>query len=486
MLRKADKANPAYIAIEQDTLSAVAPFLDLRKRDRAESSTTDTSLGSSPVKTQSYAHGHRSSNSIDLSSSLLHSHNRDSSVSSVSYEDFRNSMQIVPEADFANTQDNHTTHSVSKSPFRKLSFSYGRSIPGFTPYLNNSHTSPVPIRSSSGPTAFITQYPQMAANDYGIESVGSQHIEVLQNRLRSMSLGAQRSRKSSISSLVASGSTQTATGLPDAAFTLTRFLHDCVRQHSPSSLEIDEKLRLRKEFETILQTIQPTAQLVMFGSVENGLNLANADLDLMVVDTSPVEDQLHDLHSDLPSLYAEALRGQGYCVKLLAKTRIALIKIQREYLGGVFACDICFDNPLALHNTRLLATYAACDSRVPILMMFVKLWARSRKINDSFGGTLKSYGYLLLLIYYLQNKCVPALLPNLQMVASSGRFVKPEELTCLGYDVWYSKDAEIVPTIQQNTTSVGELLEGFFSHFAYEFDYRDVSLQQYDLCEIKW
>lgn len=427
------------------------------------------------MKARSYAHGHRNgtSTSADLSSSLLRPHRRDSSVSSVSYEDFKNSAQTVLDANPSDTQ----AHCVSReAPSRKLSFSFGRNIPGFTPYLNSSRSSPVSNKSTSGSGIGAPQPLQVLGNLYTLDPVNSQRADVLPNRLSSLSIGPQRLRKTSISSLIAQGSSQMAPGPPDAAFTLTRFIHDSVRQHSPSSLEIDEKLRLRKDFEIILQAIQPTAQLVMFGSVENGLNLANADLDLMVVDVSSVKDQLHDLHFDLPSLYSEALRGQGYSVKLLAKTRIALIKIQREYIGGAFSCDICFDNPLALHNTRLLATYAACDSRVPILMMFAKLWARSRKINDAFGGTLKSYGFLLLLIYYLQNKCVPALLPNLQMVASSGRFVKPEELACQGYDIWYSKDAEIVPTIQQNSSSVGELLEGFFSHFAYEFDYRDVSL----------
>lgn len=162
-------------------------------------------------------------------------------------------------------------------------------------------------------------------------------------------------------------------------------------------------------------------------------------------------------------------------MKLLSKARIPLVKIQREYIGTSFCIDICFNNPLALHNTRLIATYAACDSRLPALMMFVKLWAKARKINDAYNGTLKSYGYMLLLIYFLQNKVIPTLLPNLQLTgAGPNRKVSVSELECGGFDVWFFKDVEkIIPVLQQNDQSIGELLEGFFSHFAYEFDYRD-------------
>lgn len=302
---------------------------------------------------------------------------------------------------------------------------------------------------------------------YSLDSASPQQLEILHRRLRSLSLGAPPPRLTPLSMPVA----QT-----DSAFILTRFVHDCLRLHSPSSHEIDEKLRLRTEFEIILQAVQPTCSLVIFGSVKNGLNLANADLDLMVVDSASLEDQLHDLHVDLPCLFAEALRAQGYAVKLLSKTRIPLIKVQREYIGGAFCCDICFDNPLALHNTALISTYASCDTRVPVLMMFIKLWAGARKINDSHSGTLNSYGFMLLLIYYLQNKVTPALLPNLQMISSSGRAVKSEELECQGWDVWFSKDISVLPAIQQNRNTVGELLEGFYSHFAYEFDYRDVRI----------
>lgn len=171
----------------------------------------------------------------------------------------------------------------------------------------------------------------------------------------------------------------------------------------------------------------------------------------------------------------QTLTALGYSVKLIPKARIPLVKVQCDYITSAFCIDICFDNPLALQNTRLVATYAACDQRIPPLILFLKVWARARKVNDAFSGTLKSYGYILMIIYFLQNKTSPSLLPNLQLIApTDGKRITTDELECCGYDIWFFKNIDqLVSLTQQNTQSLGELMEGFFSHFAYEFDYRD-------------
>lgn len=432
-----------------------------------------------PTKSQGYQYGHNrnDSGSVDLASSPTRYRDRGASISSVSYEDFRSNVKTVrPESQQGSSEPSQVMGPApDQARARKLSYSLGSSLAGLSPY-EPSVLSSSQHRSPLAHLGLSPQHLQALGHAYGLDSATPQQLEILNRRLRSLSVGAPPSLSGPLTMPVA----QT-----DSAFMLTRFIHDSVRLHSPSSHEIDEKLRLRAEFELILQAVQPTTSLVIFGSVKNGLNLANADLDLMVVDSAALEDQLHDLHVDLPCLFAEALRMQGYAVKLLSKTRIPLIKVQREYIGGAFCCDICFDNPLALHNTALIATYASCDPRIPVLMMFVKLWASSRKINDSHSGTLNSYGFMLLLIYALQNKVTPALLPNLQMISSTGRAVKSEELECQGWDVWFSKDIRVLPAIQQNSNTVGELLESFFSHFAYEFDYRDVKKSCLRRCNLR-
>ena len=66
-------------------------------------------------------------------------------------------------------------------------------------------------------------------------------------------------------------------------------------------------------------------------------------------------------------------------------------------------CDVSVENPLAARNTALLHTYAAyCDPRLRPLAYAIKRWARARRLNSPGDGTLSSYGYLLLLIHFLQ------------------------------------------------------------------------------------
>ena len=62
-----DQENPAYVAIEKETLNAVAPFLEISKRRERSASTTSNS----PTTTRAYSHNHKNSGSTsaELSSS---------------------------------------------------------------------------------------------------------------------------------------------------------------------------------------------------------------------------------------------------------------------------------------------------------------------------------------------------------------------------------------------------------------------------------
>lgn len=131
-------------------------------------------------------------------------------------------------------------------------------------------------------------------------------------------------------------------------------------------------------------------------------------------------------------------------VKMLPRARIPIIKLTMPPTPTVpfgMACDIGFENRLALENTRLLLTYAMIDSRLRIVVLFrecslfaragpvpgficmntqltplhlvctVKVWTKRRKINNPYRGTLSSYGFVLLVIHFLAQVKTPAVLP---------------------------------------------------------------------------
>jgi hypothetical protein len=80
----------------------------------------------------------------------------------------------------------------------------------------------------------------------------------------------------------AAAAASNGTAPPDPLFAFTSFVVDSVRSNTVSHAELVEKERLRQELEAALQVLQPTARLVVYGSLANNLAISNCDMDLMV------------------------------------------------------------------------------------------------------------------------------------------------------------------------------------------------------------
>ncbi|TKA76589.1 hypothetical protein B0A49_03316 [Cryomyces minteri] len=145
--------------------------------------------------------------------------------------------------------------------------------------------------------------------------------------------------------------------------------------------------------------------------------------------------------------------------------------------GVGIQCDINFSNALALHNTLLLRCYSACDPRVRPMVLFIKSWAKRRKINSSYSGTLSSYGYVLMILHFLANVAQPPVTPNLQLAWQPPTEHSPpqastDEISCDGYDVRFWRDEAELRRMamegrgSQNHEPLGALLRNFFHYFA--------------------
>ncbi|RMZ72873.1 hypothetical protein GMOD_00010455 [Pyrenophora seminiperda CCB06] len=139
--------------------------------------------------------------------------------------------------------------------------------------------------------------------------------------------------------------------------------------------------------------------------------------------------------------------------------------------GCGIQCDINFENPLGIHNTHLLKCYSRTDARVRPMVLFVKAWAKRRKVNSAYSGTLSSYGWVLMVLHYLVNIAWPRVCPNLQLTPH----LKDPAAMIGGYLVDFCRDEQEIKdaTVQMrqagmplNTQSVGGLLRGFFQYYA--------------------
>ena len=77
---------------------------------------------------------------------------------------------------------------------------------------------------------------------------------------------------------------------------------------------------------------------------------------------------------------------------------------------GSLSFDLCFLNEIAVVNSSLLKEYSLFDKNVRLLMLSVKSFAKLNGIASAADGTLSSYSWLNLVVFYLQCiDMVPAL-----------------------------------------------------------------------------
>lgn len=158
----------------------------------------------------------------------------------------------------------------------------------------------------------------------------------------------------------------------------------------------------------------------------------------------------------------------------LPRARVPIVKFAHPGLG--VSCDICINKRLGLRNTALLNAYAELDPRVVQLSVLIKHWAKQRNINCTYEGTLSSYAYVILVIFFLQTRRQP-LLPVLQEVGRPA-VVPPEDIVD-GHDVYFCRDPVALrklgygPGINPNREPLGQLLIDFFKYYAHEFSFHD-------------
>ncbi|GAB1318850.1 polynucleotide adenylyltransferase [Madurella fahalii] len=192
----------------------------------------------------------------------------------------------------------------------------------------------------------------------------------------------------------------------------------------------------------------------------------------------PLLDMIVPLPQDMASLLSEIrLLGDPSSMSPNQPRDPFHNRLEFPKSGVGVQCDINFSAHLALQNTLLLRCYSHCDPRVRPLVLFVKHWAKVRRINSPYRGTLSSYGYVLMMLHYLVNIAQPFVCPNLQQLApphDPHRTGAQEEETvmCRGRNVQFWRDeAEIQRlardnALTQNRESVGQLLRGFFEYYA--------------------
>ncbi|XP_016393783.1 terminal uridylyltransferase 4-like [Sinocyclocheilus rhinocerous] len=253
---------------------------------------------------------------------------------------------------------------------------------------------------------------------------------------------------------------------------LSEVCEQCYRDFAPDDVEVKVREHILQDFETFLRCQVPGAKLVLFGSSKNGFGFKQSDLDICMTlegqDTAEGLDSMAVIES-----LAKALRKHHSLRNILPITtaKVPIVKFYHTKTG--LEGDISLYNTLALHNTQLLASYAAIDARVKILCYVMKVFAKVCDIGDASRGSLSSYAYTLMVLYFLQQRS-PPVIPVLQEMYVGEK--KPVVLVD-GWDVHFFSDLKNLhkywPGYKKNKESVGQLWFGLLQFYTETFDFKE-------------
>ncbi|XP_051923084.1 terminal uridylyltransferase 7 isoform X50 [Hippocampus zosterae] len=259
---------------------------------------------------------------------------------------------------------------------------------------------------------------------------------------------------------------------PDFLNVLDQVCEQCFVDFAPDDLEMAVRERILQDLETFVRRQFPGARLQLFGSSKNGFGFRQSDLDICMVREG--QDNIDDVDCiNIIERLAKLLRKHPDLRNILPITtaKVPIVKFYHVRTG--LEGDISLYNRLALHNTRLLALYAAIDRRVKILCYVMKVFAKICDIGDASRGSLSSYAYTLMVLFFLQQRD-PPLIPVLQELYDGDN--KPEVIAD-GWNVYFFDDLKTLPSrwpqYGTNTETVGELWLGLLRFYTEDFDFKE-------------
>ncbi|XP_069084349.1 terminal uridylyltransferase 7 isoform X2 [Pleurodeles waltl] len=246
----------------------------------------------------------------------------------------------------------------------------------------------------------------------------------------------------------------------------------CFNDFSPDALEDQAREYIRQNLENFIKQEFQGATLSLFGSSKNGFGFKQSDLDIcMRLDGHETAEEL-DCVKIIEDL-AKVLRKHSGLRNILPITTAKVPIVKFFHVRSGLEGDISLYNTLALHNTRLLAAYAAFDPRVKYLCYIMKVFTKMCDIGDASRGSLSSYAYTLMVLYFLQQRD-PPVIPVLQEIYTGPR--KPE-IMVEGWNVhFFDKLDELSscwPNYGKNKESVGELWLALLRFYTEEFDFKE-------------
>ena len=182
---------------------------------------------------------------------------------------------------------------------------------------------------------------------------------------------------------------------------LSAVCEEVTRDWEPHFQELRDRERIHNDLSRFIKKFWPKAELTLFGSSSNGFAFRHSDLDISLTfrDVSDVSEL--DCIALIEEL-SERIKVMSGIKNVIAITSAKVPIVKMFHTKARLDADISLYNVLARENTRLLSLYAELDTRCRTLGYMVKLFAKVCDIGDASRGSLSSYAYILMMIFYLQ------------------------------------------------------------------------------------
>ncbi|XP_053326372.1 terminal uridylyltransferase 4 [Spea bombifrons] len=261
---------------------------------------------------------------------------------------------------------------------------------------------------------------------------------------------------------------------------LDRVCRRCYDELSPNVIEQQNREQILVYLERFIRKeFISNARLCLFGSSKNGFGFRDSDLDIcMTLEGHENAEKLNC--KEIIEGLAKVLKRHPGLKNILPITTAKVPIVKFEHRESGMEGDISLYNTLAQYNTRMLATYAAIDPRVKYLGYAVKFFAKRCDIGDASRGSLSSYAYILMVLYFLQQRN-PPVIPVLQEIYDGQE--TPLRMVD-GWNAFFFDNTEELrcrfPSLGKNKESVGELWLGFLRFYTEEFDFKEyvISIRQ--------
>ncbi|XP_039731556.1 terminal uridylyltransferase 7 isoform X4 [Pteropus medius] len=246
----------------------------------------------------------------------------------------------------------------------------------------------------------------------------------------------------------------------------------CYKDFSPTIVEDQAREHIRQNLENFIRQEFPGTKLSLFGSSKNGFGFKQSDLDVCMTINGLETAEGLDCVRTIEEL-ARVLKKHSGLRNILPITTAKVPIVKFFHLRSGLEVDISLYNTLALHNTRLLSAYSAIDPRVKYLCYTMKVFTKMCDIGDASRGSLSSYAYTLMVLYFLQQRN-PPVIPVLQEIYKGEK--KPE-IFVDGWNIYFFDQINELPTCWpeygRNTESVGQLWLGLLRFYTEEFDFKE-------------